>query len=72
MYECLLYQLVKRGDVALLVHAEGWRIQGQVDFHSAVGGAQVTSPNMETTHHGKGCGAAEHVVAPGGSMGLLG
>ena len=72
MLECLLYQLVKREDVALLVHGKRGRVQGKVDLHCAVGGAQVPCPDKQPSNQAERTGITEHVIAPSGSIGLLG
>ena len=70
--ESLLDQPIKRGDESLLIHRESRRVKGKVDLHSAVGGAQVTSPDEQPSDQAQRTSIAKDVVSPGGGMGLLG
>ena len=56
----------------MLVDGVSRRIKSKVDVHSAVGGAQVTSSDEQPPNQAERCRVAEHIVAPGCSMGLLG
>ena len=71
MLERLLDEMIKRSQLPLLVHAVSWGVQGKMDLHSAVRGAEVASSDMEATHQGESCRAAEDVVSPGGLIGPL-
>ena len=72
MLERLLNELVKRSELPLLVHIVSRCIQCQMDLHSTVRGAQVASSDMEATHQGESCRAAEDAVSPSGLIGPLG
>ena len=72
MVESLLDQPIKGGDESLLVHRKSRRVKGKVDLHSAVGGAQVTSPDEQPSDQAQRTSIAKDVVTPGGGMGLLG
>ena len=47
--ESILHQLVQWCRGAMLGHTVGLAVQGKVDVYSAVGGAQITWPNMPRT-----------------------
>ena len=72
MQESILNKPIERSDDPLLVHGESRRIQGKVDLDSAVGGAQVSSPDEQPSYQAERTGIAEHVVPPSGCIGLLG
>ena len=64
--ESILHQLVQRRWGAVLVHAVGLAVQGEVDFHCAMGGAQVAWPNMKTSDESESSRAAEDNNSPCG------
>ena len=68
MSESILHQLVKWRWGAVLVHTVGLAVQGEEDFHCAMGGAQVARPNMKTSDKREGSRAAEDKVSPCGSI----
>ena len=72
MEEGLLDQPIQRGYEPLLVHGKRGRVQGKVDLHCAVGGAQVPCPDKQPSNQAERTGITEHVIAPSGSIGLLG
>ena len=72
VHEGILNKPIKRGDDALLVHGERRRVQGKVELNSAVGGAQVSCPDVQPSHQAERTGVAEHIVPPSGCIGLLG
>ena len=72
MEEGLLDQPIQRGYEPLLVHGKRGRVQGKVDLHCAVGGAQVPCPDKQPSNQAERTGITEHVITPSCSIGLLG
>ena len=70
--EGLLDQPIQRGYEPLLVHGIRGRIKGKVNFHCAVGGAQVPSPDKQPSNQAERTGVTEYVIAPSSCIGLLG
>ena len=68
MHEGILNKPIERSNDTLLVHAKGRRVESEVELDCAVGGAQVSRPDMQAPHQAKRTGVAEHIVPPGGSV----